>query len=186
MTINIPNSLTLGRILLTPLFVIFLLKDLLSFALLVFTIAAISDALDGLFARYFNQHTEFGAYLDPIADKLLLASAFVSLAILKIVPGWLTVIVISRDILILLGVTIFAMTNISFDVRPSIASKCTTVAQLSTVFLVLLNPTLPDFYMIQWSLYWLTAGLTIISGLHYVYIGMNIIQNVSENNQSQK
>lgn len=186
MTINIPNSLTLGRILLTPLFVIFLLKNLLSFALLVFTIAAISDALDGLFARYFNQHTEFGAYLDPIADKLLLISAFVSLAILKIVPGWLTVIVISRDILILLGVTIFAMTDINFDVRPSIASKCTTVAQLSTVFLVLLNPKLPHFYMIQWSLYWLTAGLTIISGLHYIYIGMNIIQDVSENNKSQK
>ena len=187
MTINIPNSLTLGRILLTPLFVIFLLKDLLSFALLVFTIAAISDALDGLFARYFNQHTALGAYLDPIADKLLLASAFVSLAILKIVPGWLTVIVISRDILILLGVTIFAMTNINFDVKPSIVSKCTTVAQLSTVFLVLLNnSTLPDFYMIQWSLYWLTAGLTIISGLHYIYIGMNIIQDVSENNKAQK
>ena len=186
MTINIPNSLTLIRILLTPLFVIFLLKDLLSFALLVFTIAAISDALDGLFARYFNQHTELGAYLDPIADKLLLTSAFVSLAILKIVPGWLTVIVISRDILILLGVTIFAMTNINFDVRPSIASKCTTVAQLSTVFLALLDPKLPDFYMIQLSLYWLTAGLTIISGLHYIYIGMNIIQDVSENKQSQK
>ena len=186
MTINIPNSLTLIRILLTPLFVIFLLKDLLSFALLVFTIAAISDALDGLFARYFNQHTALGAYLDPIADKLLLTSAFVSLAILKIVPGWLTVIVISRDILILLGVTIFAMTNINFDVRPSIASKCTTVAQLSTVFLALLDPKLPDFYMIQLSLYWLTAGLTIISGLHYIYIGMNIIQDVSENNQSQK
>ena len=186
MTINIPNSLTLIRILLTPLFVIFLMKDLLSFALLVFTIAAISDALDGLFARYFNQHTALGAYLDPIADKLLLTSAFVSLAILKIVPGWLTVIVISRDILILLGVTIFAMTNINFDVRPSIASKCTTVAQLSTVFLVLLHPKLPDLYMIQLSLYWLTAGLTIISGLHYIYIGMNIIQDVSGNSQAQK
>ncbi|MEA1899712.1 MAG: CDP-alcohol phosphatidyltransferase family protein, partial [Thermodesulfobacteriota bacterium] len=102
MTINIPNILTVIRILLTPLFVIFLLRNLFSFALLVFTIAAISDALDGLFARYFNQHTALGAYLDPIADKLLLTSAFVSLAILKIVPGWLTVIVISRDILILL------------------------------------------------------------------------------------
>ncbi|MCD4787542.1 MAG: CDP-alcohol phosphatidyltransferase family protein, partial [Desulfobacterales bacterium] len=140
MTINIPNILTVIRILLTPLFVIFLLKNLFSFALLVFTIAAISDALDGLFARYFNQHTALGAYLDPIADKLLLTSAFVSLAILKIVPGWLTVIVISRDILILLGVVIFAMTNIDFEVKPSIASKCTTVAQLSTVFLALLNP----------------------------------------------
>jgi cardiolipin synthase len=186
LTINIPNILTVIRILLIPLFVIFLLRNLFSFALLVFSIAAISDALDGLFARYFNQHTELGAYLDPIADKLLLTSAFVSLAILKIVPGWLTVIVISRDILILLGVAIFAMTNINFEVKPSIVSKCTTVAQLSTVFLALLNPKFPDFYMIQLSLCWLTAGLTIISGLHYIYIGMNILQDASGNIQAQK
>lgn len=186
MTINIPNILTVIRILLTPLFVIFLLRNLFSFALLVFTIAAISDALDGLLARYFNQHTALGAYLDPIADKLLLTSAFVSLAILKIVPGWLTVIVISRDVLILIGVAIFAMTNINFEIKPSIVSKCTTVAQLSTVFLALLNPKLPDFYIIQWSLCWLTAGLTIISGLHYIYIGLNILQDASGNSHVQK
>ena len=186
MTINIPNILTIIRILLTPLFVIFLLKNLLSFALLVFTIAAISDALDGLFARYFNQHTVLGAYLDPIADKLLLTSAFVSLAILKIIPGWLTVIVISRDVLILLGVAIFAMTDINFEVKPSIASKCTTVAQLSTVFLALLHPKIPDFYIVQMSLYWITAGLTIISGLHYIYIGLNILQEASGNSHTQK
>ena len=186
MTINIPNILTVIRILLTPLFVIFLLRNLFSFALLVFVIAAISDALDGLFARYFNQHTVLGAYLDPIADKLLLTSAFVSLAILKIVPGWLTVIVISRDILILLGVAIFAIINIDFEVKPSVASKCTTVAQLSTVFITLLQPKLPDFYMIQMSLYWITAGLTIISGLHYIYMGLNIIQDASGNSHIPK
>lgn len=186
MTISIPNILTVIRILLTPLFVIFLLKNLFSFALLVFTIAAISDALDGLFARCFDQHTVLGAYLDPIADKLLLTSAFASLAILKILPSWLTVIVISRDILILLGIAIFAMTNINFEVKPSIASKCTTVAQLSTVFLALLNPKPTDFYIIQWLLCWLTTGLTIISGLHYMYIGLNILQDASENSQVQK
>lgn len=186
MNINIPNILTVIRILLTPLFVIFLLRNLFSFALLVFTIAAISDALDGLFARYFNQHTALGAFLDPLADKLLLTSAFVSLAILKIIPGWLTVIVISRDILISLGVAIFAMTNINFEVKPSVVSKCTTVAQIATVFLALFNPKLPDFYMIQWLLYWLTAGLTIISGLHYIYIGLNILQDASGDSQAQK
>ena len=186
LTINIPNILTVIRILLTPLFVIFLLRNLFSFALLVFTIAAISDALDGLFARYFNQHTALGAFLDPLADKLLLTSAFVSLAILKIIPGWLTVIVISRDILISLGVAIFAMTNINFEVKPSVVSKCTTVAQIATVFLALFNPKLPDFYMIQWLLYWLTAGLTIISGLHYIYIGLNILQDASGDSQAQK
>ncbi len=186
LTINIPNILTVFRILLTPFFVIFLLKDLFSFALLVFTIAAISDGIDGLLARYLNQKTVLGAYLDPIADKLLLTAAFVSLALLKIVPSWLTVIVISRDILIMLGIAVFSITNINIEIKPSLVSKCTTVAQLSTIFLVLLDPEIPGAYIIKLSLYWLTAGLTITSGLHYMYIGLNIIQDASANNQKSK
>ena len=79
--INIPNILTIIRILLIPLFIIFLLKNMFHLALLVFTIAAISDALDGLIARYLDQRTLLGAYLDPLADKLLLSSAFIILAI---------------------------------------------------------------------------------------------------------
>ncbi|MEA3416649.1 MAG: CDP-alcohol phosphatidyltransferase family protein [Thermodesulfobacteriota bacterium] len=181
--INIPNILTVIRILLIPLFIIFLLKGMLHFALLVFTIAAISDALDGLFARYLDQRTLLGAYLDPLADKLLLSSAFIILAVIKIVPGWLTVIVISRDVLILLGVAIFALANINIEIRPRMISKCTTVFQMLTIFLLLLNPKIPGADMIKWILYWFTAGITILSGLHYTYIGMNLIQNASNNNQ---
>ena len=94
----------MGRILLTPLFVIFLIRGLYVPALFVFTIAAVSDGLDGFIARVFNQRTILGAYLDPIADKLLLSSAFVSLAVLDILPAWLTVIVISRDVIIFMGI----------------------------------------------------------------------------------
>ena len=181
--INIPNILTVTRILLIPLFIIFLLKDMLHFALLVFTVAAISDGLDGLFARYLDQRTLLGAYLDPLADKLLLTSAFIMLAVIKIVPGWLAVIVISRDILILLGVAVFAMADIRIEIRPRITSKCTTVFQMSTIFFVLLDPTIPGADMIKWIFYWLTAGITILSGLHYTYIGMNLIQNASNNHR---
>lgn len=181
--INIPNILTITRILLIPLFIIFLLKNMFHFALLVFTVAAISDGLDGLFARYLDQRTLLGAYLDPLADKLLLTSAFITLAVIKIVPAWLAVIVISRDILILLGVAIFALTDISIEIRPRITSKCTTVCQILTVFFLLLDPKIPGADMIKWILYWLTAGLTILSGLHYTYIGMNLIQNASNNNR---
>ena len=123
MAINIPNILTLIRILLTPLFVIFLLKNLYSSALIVFTIAGISDGLDGFIARYFNQRTTLGAYLDPIADKILLTAAYASLAILNIIPPWLTVIVISRDVLIAIGMFIFTMTNIRVEIKPSIVSN---------------------------------------------------------------
>jgi len=185
MAINIPNILTLLRILLTPLFVIFLLKHLYFFALIVFTLAGISDGLDGFIARYLNQRTTLGAYLDPIADKLLLTAAYASLAILNIIPPWLTVIVISRDVLIAIGMFIFAMTNIRVEIKPSIVSKCTTAAQLLTVFLTLLQTEIQGVSSITHSLYWLTAVLTIMSGLHYVYKGLNILQNASTNNHAE-
>jgi len=185
LSINIPNILTVTRILLTPLFVIFLLRDMFSFALLVFSIAAISDGLDGLIARYFKQYSVLGAYLDPIADKLLLTSAFVSLAVLRIIPPWLAVIVLSRDILIVIGIAVFAITNIHIEIKPSLVSKCTTVAQLLTIFLTLLDPKIPGAHIIKWSLIWITAGLTIISGLHYIYFGLNLLQNNSGKNQKE-
>jgi len=181
--INIPNILTVIRILLVPLFIIFLLKNMFHFALLVFTVAAISDGLDGLFARYLDQRTLLGAYLDPLADKLLLTSAFVVLAVIKIIPAWLAVIVISRDILIVLGIAIFAMAELNIEIRPRTISKWTTVFQLFTIFFLLLDPKIPGADMIKWILYWLTAGITILSGLHYTYIGMNFIQNASNNNR---
>lgn len=183
MSINIPNILTAIRILLTPLFVIFLLKNLFHFALLVFSVAAISDGLDGLLARYFNQYSVLGAYLDPIADKLLLTSAFATLAVMKIIPAWLTVIVLSRDILIITGIAVFALTDISIPIKPSLVSKWTTVAQLLTIFLTLLDPKIPGAQLFKWFLYWITAGLTITSGLHYVYYGLNVLQNSSGKNQ---
>jgi len=130
------------------------------------------------------QRTALGSYLDPVADKLLLTSAFIILAVVKMVPGWLAVIVISRDILIILGVVIFSIENVSLVIKPRIASKCTTVAQVSTILFVLLNPDIPGAYIMRWSFYWLTAGLTITSGLHYLYIGMNIVQKGSGNNRA--
>lgn len=186
--INIPNILTVVRILLTPLFVIFLLKDMFLHALIVFTVAGISDALDGLIARCFNQRTVLGAYIDPIADKLLAMSAFISLAVLKIIPSWLAVIVISRDILIVLGIAIFTMTGINIEMKPSIDSKCTTVAQLTTVTLVLLGQVTSSDFIMKYlpMLYWLTAGLVITSGIHYMYIGLNIFQNSLGNNHPMK
>ncbi|MDQ1331838.1 MAG: hypothetical protein QG578_2108 [Thermodesulfobacteriota bacterium] len=184
--INIPNILTIIRILLVPLFVIALIKDLFFSALLLFTVAGLSDGLDGLIARYFNQRTVLGAYLDPIADKLLIISAFASLAVLKIIPGWLTVIVISRDVLILLGIAVFSINDITVDIKPSFVSKCTTVAQISTVIFILLNPEISGAALIKSNLYWMSAGLSILSGFHYIYIGMNILQSASLNNQKQK
>jgi len=184
--INIPNLLTVGRILLTPLFVIFLLRDLFTPALFVFGIAAVSDGLDGFIARVFNQRTAIGAYLDPIADKLLLSSAFICLAVLEIIPAWLTVIVISRDIIIFMGIAVLSLTSKTFAMNPSLVSKFTTVAQLTTVFAVLIESDSAGFGHFQSISFWVAAGLTILSGLHYIYIGLNILQEPLENTGSEK
>ncbi|MDP2646572.1 MAG: CDP-alcohol phosphatidyltransferase family protein [Desulfobacterales bacterium] len=184
--INIPNILTVLRILLTPLFVIFLQRGLFSFALLVFIVAAVSDGLDGLLARYFKQHTVLGAYLDPIADKLLLASAFVSLSLLKFIPGWLTIIVLSRDILILFAIAVFTITDTAIEMKPSLPSKFTTVAQLSTIFFVLLNTHFPSIIIFKPFLFWITASLTILSGFHYIYFGLNVLQEGTGNKPETK
>ena len=175
-TLNIPNMLTILRILLTPLFVIFMLRDLFTHALMIFAIAGISDGLDGLLARYFDQRTELGAYLDPIADKFLLMAAFISLAVLKIIPAWLTVIVISRDVLIVIGIGVFSITNVNVQIKPSLVSKCTTLFQLLTVFLALLSTETAVATQLKQLLYWATAALTALSGMHYIYLGMSILQ----------
>jgi cardiolipin synthase len=161
---------------LTPLLVIFLIKDLLGSALLVFAIAAVTDGMDGLIARLFHQKTTLGAYLDPTADKLLLATAFVTLGIQELIPSWLAVIVITRDVLILFGVALIIVTGREFHPVPSILSKMTTVAQLASVLSVLVGYQVPRIVPVQWPLFWLAAGMTIVSGFQYIYRGMNILQ----------
>ena len=174
---NLPNALTLIRILLIPLFVILLISKSFQVALIIFVIAGITDALDGFIARIWHHHTDLGSYLDPIADKLLLASAFVTLAILHIIPSWLTVIVISRDILIALGFWVLTMTNHKPKVEPRYTSKITTVFQILTIIWALLSVS-----VLHWrfeSLFpifiRLTAFFTILSGVHYIYIGNKLL-----------
>ena len=175
---SIPNILTVIRILLTPVFVIAIIKNAYIVALMIFAIAAITDALDGLIARYLNQRTELGAQMDPIADKLLLSSSYICLAILNQIPNWLTVIVISRDVIILIGMSICYISNVHVPINPSLISKATTLFQLLTISIALLS----EYYslvIILTIFSWTTAILTIISGLHYVVIGMKLLHEDS-------
>ncbi len=184
--INIPNSLTVARIVMTPLFIILLMKNLFGLALVLFSLAAVSDGLDGFIARYFNQRTVMGAYLDPIADKFLLSTSFIALAILEIIPAWLTVIVISRDILILAGIAIFTINDIKVSIKPSIVSKCTTAVQLATVFIVLLGFRFSVVSVAKQVAFWTAAVLTVLSGLHYILAGISILQTGLEENHPEK
>lgn len=173
---NIPNCITLLRIFLTPLMVILVLYRQFDKALVVFTIAALTDGLDGFIARVWKQRTLLGKILDPIADKMLLLASYVTLSMAGIVPQWLTVLVISRDVIIVTGVSLlFIFIREAVEISPSLISKFTTLLQLATIFLVLLNIRIPELKWLVESCF-IAAGIsTAISGIHYMYKGFNIV-----------
>jgi len=177
---NIPNSLTLLRIVLVPVIVILLIDGNHVGAMIVFIVAGVTDGLDGFLARILKQKTVLGAYLDPLADKALLVSSFITLSVLGIIPGWLAVIVISRDMVILLGILLLFMMSISFDVKPAFISKVTTLFQILTVLLVLMAKSCPLFVnggVIEIS-FWITAIVTVISGFQYLFRGIRFINGM--------
>jgi cardiolipin synthase (CMP-forming) len=172
---TIPNLLTLIRIFLTPVLVWLLLDGRFSTAFFVFFVAGMTDALDGLLARLLNQKSRFGAYIDPLADKILLMTSFFILGYIGKIPLWLVIIVVSRDIMILLGLFTLVFYQVKVEIRPVVSSKLTTFFQLLTVFLWLFRlgyslVVLPDwFYMF---LYLTTAAFSIFSGGRYLQIGI--------------
>jgi cardiolipin synthase (CMP-forming) len=173
--LTIPNLITLLRILLTPLFIIFLIQGSYHKALLVFLLAGVSDLADGLIARTWHQKSRLGSYLDPLADKVLMAASFVTLSIYREIPSWLTVVVISRDVALAFGVLIFRLADIPLVVRPSLAGKLTTTLQVSTVFLVLISKLWPISPLVLLAFFWSTGILTTISGIHYLYGGIKMM-----------
>jgi cardiolipin synthase (CMP-forming) len=172
---NIPNWITLIRIVLIPWFVILLINGSFNHALWIFAAAALTDGLDGLVARKFSQKTRLGALLDPIADKMLLTTAYIVLAVLRQIPVWLSVIVISRDVIILLGVSILFLNQIKFEIKPSIYSKITTICQLLLILLVLSSAYVGYSPGIKQGLIFTTLFFTIVSGLNYIYKGLKIL-----------
>lgn len=178
---NIPNFLSLLRIILVPVVVIFLIQGSYSKALVAFIIAGITDALDGALARILDCQTVLGSYLDPIADKLLLTVSFVTLSILGIIPSWLTVIVISRDFIIMLGIAMLSMMAIPYVIKPAFIGKVTTAMQIGTIFLALLFQAISHDLSYDWIiiLCWLTGLFTIASGMVYIIRGVKFINNAA-------
>ncbi len=172
---NLPNILTLTRVLLIPFFVIFIINKYFEYAFFTFAIAGITDGIDGLLARITHQRTELGAYLDPIADKLLLSAAFISLAIVEFIPSWLVVIVITRDVIILVGFLVMWLTSYHPEIKPSLLSKMTTTFQIITILLVLMLGYSSMFQQLSVIAIYATAILTILSGSHYIYTGARIL-----------
>jgi cardiolipin synthase len=177
--LNLPNFLTILRILAIPVFLIFLTDDRFGAALVVFILAGITDSLDGAIARLTNSRTNLGAYMDPLADKMLILSAFVVLASMDVVPRWLTVVVISRDVIILIGyLSLFLLTQQLMEIRPSAISKAATFLQLATLSAVLLSLWRPDMLAAgtRSALFGATGIVTAVSGLHYIHRGLRWYQ----------
>ncbi|MBI4523914.1 MAG: CDP-alcohol phosphatidyltransferase family protein [Deltaproteobacteria bacterium] len=178
--LNLPNFLTLVRILAIPLFLALLSARLYLDALIVFIAGGMTDFLDGAVARWTQQQTTLGTYLDPVADKLLVMSSFIMLSLIGGIPPWLAVLVVSRDFIILFGYgLIYFMVEERFEIRPSLIGKCNTLLQLVTVGVVLAllhNP----FFLSSWTddaLMVVTGATTVASGLQYIYRGLIWLQN---------
>ena len=134
---SIPNLITLGRILLVPVVVWAIASGAMRIAFLLFLAAGVSDAVDGFLAKRFDMATELGAYLDPLADKALIVSIYVTLGINEAIPRWLVILVVSRDILIVGGMMLSWLVGKPLTIRPLLVSKLNTVAQIVFACVVL-------------------------------------------------
>ncbi len=174
---SIPNIITFLRLLIVPVAVYALLERELGWAFWLFVAAGISDALDGAIARMFRSQTLLGAYLDPIADKALLVSVYVTLAHIGEIPLWLAILVVFRDVMIVGGVLLAYTLKESLAMQPLGISKVNTFAQiaLATAVLAPAGLGLPDPVVLGVDavkvLVWAVAGTTVLSGLGYVLRG---------------
>jgi cardiolipin synthase len=167
-----PNQLTLLRMMFIPFIVIDLVAGHYRWALILFVLAGFSDGLDGLLARTLKQQTVLGQYLDPIADKLLLSTMFMVLAILHKIAWKYTVLVFSRDISILFAsAVLYAIAGLR-NFRPSIFGKANTFAQVAAVFFVLLFQIKHDrwVWITLTTFLHATVGFTVVSAVHYVFL----------------
>ena len=178
---GLANKITIIRILLVPFLMasLFYYKPELDFlrfiALGIFFICALTDAIDGYIARRFYQKTELGRIMDPLADKLLILTAFLCLSVLRDIPAaskippWLTIIVLSRDGIILLGSAIIIIILKNIDIKPTALGKITTFFQMSTVVGALLQFSFIDLF------WYITAFFTVLSCFNYIWLGSKVL-----------
>ena len=180
MTLTVANQLTLLRMLLIPAFVILVVYDRAGWALVTFAVAGITDVLDGLAARRTGQRTSLGALLDPMADKLLLVSAFVVLTVpgtgmVNRFPLWLTILVISRDVVIVLTVAVISLAIGPRTFPPSLFGKLATAVYVVTCVVVMFFNYLGRTSPLVTAGIYSSLALTLLSGVHYIWHAARII-----------
>lgn len=166
---QIPNVLTIIRIILIVPFAVFLFQHQYLEALVVFFCAGLSDGVDGFLARQFNWRSRFGAIADPLADKLLLITAYVMLAWTSQIPIWLVGLILGRDLVIVCGALSYHYFVSHYEIKPSWFGKACTMSQIIYVLVVIVTLAeipMPELVVIYGL--WLVAGITLFSGLHYI------------------
>ena len=184
--VTVPNLLTVFRMVLIPVFASLLFYQRFVLALAVFVTAGVTDGLDGLLARRFNQKSQLGTILDPIADKLMLVTAFVVLSMRWVfpqpvpshlpIPFWVTVAVISRDVFILVGAAAINVVTGFRGFRPSMLGKINTVIQITAIGIIMFAASFPygtGYYLP--TLYATVFGFAILSGAHYVFFVSKLV-----------
>ncbi|MBF0152574.1 MAG: CDP-alcohol phosphatidyltransferase family protein [Magnetococcales bacterium] len=166
---NLPNALSFLRIFVVPVFIWLMLNGGENVALWLFALAGVTDAVDGFIAKRFGMVTELGGYLDPLADKLLLVSGFTVLTYLGQMPLMLTLTVVTRDVIILIGAVVFQLMTGSLRMQPLWISKVNTAAQILMVMVTMVSQVHGVLiWLVPWFI-WVTTATTSISGLVYVF-----------------
>jgi len=174
---TIPNMLTVSRILMTPGIVMAFADRRFDIAWMLFALAGLTDALDGALARILKQRSSFGAMLDPLADKILLDTSFICLALQDWIPNWLAVLVVSRDVFIVGGLALlqYSGVDVKRGIKPVWFSKCATLAQILLVLLIMVEHSLAVSYPgLGLGLVATVAVLTAASGVYYVNLGFKM------------
>ena len=173
---NLPNAITVGRVALVPVIIWFLFVGEFFAGFVLFSIAGFSDFIDGWLARFQKTQTSFGAYLDPIADKLLMGGTYITLGLLGHIPLWLILLVICRDLLIVIGVAVAKLSGRVLEIKPFMISKLNTLVQICLVILVLADLAfILGLNELRDIAYIITTTTTIASALAYLYLWVTTI-----------
>ena len=177
---NLPNKLTLFRVFLVPFFVFFLLFKPEDFtfrmiALVIFIVASLTDMLDGKIARKYNLITNFGKFMDPLADKLLVCSALICLIATEQLPAWVVIVIIAREFIIS-GFRLIASDN-GVVIAASYWGKFKTVSQMALVIVMIANFQFTAWYIIGQILMWLALALTVISLIDYIVKNKDVLRD---------
>lgn len=167
----IPNIITCSRILLIIPIIMAIFNNDYKIACYLFILAGISDGLDGFLARRFNWVSRFGSIADPIADKLLLMSCFIALALKEVIPFWLPVTIILRDLWVISGAVSYHYLIRPYQMAPTFMSKINTFLQILLLFLTIINLGITEIKpaMLD-AMVWLTLVACVLSGIHYTYV----------------